>query len=376
MKKLKRIVVKVGTSTLTQGGNQLSRKFMLGLASQLSKLHENNFEVILVSSGAICAGKELLNNPSVDRSLPKKQMFASIGQVELMLVWKELFGLHEIHVAQILLTRDDISNRKRYLNARDTLNCLLQHRIIPVINENDTVATKEIRVGDNDNLAALVSNLVAADLLILLTDQEGLFTADPRHNPDAKLIPLVKHIDDSIMALAKGASSSLGTGGMFTKVEAAKRASQWGTPTIIASSKVPNILLELIEGKAHGTLFQTEITSQESRKRWLLSEKPQGVIEVDEGATDKILHHGASLLPSGVAKVRESFDRGAIVHLLDSKSKLLAVGITNYGKEEIEKIMGVHSKKIEDILGYSYGGEIIHRTNMTRVKSKEEELLS
>lgn len=364
----KKIVVKVGTSTLTQGSKKLSKQAMLELARQLSIIYQKeNTDVILVSSGAIAAGREALQYPTLDRSLPSKQMFSAVGQVQLMQIWTQLFGLFDIHVGQLLLTRDDLSDRKRYLNARDTLDCLLQHRVLPIINENDSVATKEIRVGDNDNLAALVANLVGAHLLILLTDQEGLYTADPRVNREAKFIPEVKTIDDSIFALARGSSTSLGTGGMITKLQAAQRATQCGTPTVIASFAKPNVLIALCEGKSIGTLFLTEITPQESRKRWLLAEKIEGLIHVDEGAAAKISHHGASLLPSGITGTTHAFERGASVHIIGPSQKPLAVGITNYGHEEIQKILGLHSDKIEEKLGYSYGIEVIHRTDMTRV---------
>jgi glutamate 5-kinase len=364
---MKKIVVKVGTSTLTQGSKKLSRKYMLDLTRQLAHLHSNH-QVILVSSGAIAAGRELLGHPVLDRSLPSKQMFAAIGQVKLMQTWTKLFSQLDIHVGQLLLTRDDLSNRKRYLNARNTLSCLLQHKILPIINENDSVATAEIRVGDNDNLAALVANLIGADLMILLTDQKGLYTADPRRYPNAQLIPVVKHIDENIIALAGGSSTSLGTGGMATKLEAARTASQCGTQTIIASSSQPDVLIDIMDGKSTGTLFLTEISSQESRKRWLLSEKRQGTIHVDEGAAAKIIHHGASLLPSGITRAVGNFDRGAIVHITDPSKKAIAAGIANYSSDEINKLIGSHSAKIEDILGYSYGTEIVHRTHMTRIR--------
>lgn len=370
--KTKKIVVKVGTSTLTQGGTKLSQKYMLELTRQLAALHEKGHQVVLVTSGAIAAGRELLKHPAIDRGLPSKQMFSAIGQVQLMQIWSNLFGLFDIHVGQILLTRDDLSNRKRYLNARETLFCLLQHQVVPIINENDSVATKEIRVGDNDNLAALVANVIGADLLLLLTDQQGLYTADPRTHPQAELISVVKHIDEAILSLAKGSSTTLGTGGMTTKLEAAQKATQSGTPTVIASSAIANVVIDICEGKQIGTSFLTDVTPQESRKRWLLAEKTQGSIHIDAGAAVKILEHGASLLPSGMTHTSQIFDRGAIVHLVGPSGKPIAVGITNYSSKEIQKIIGMHSNKIEDILGYSYGGEIIHRSDMTRIKSNEE----
>lgn len=251
----KKIVVKVGTSTLTQGSKQLSQKYMLELTRQLAVLHEEGHQIILVSSGAIAAGRDQLQHPIVDQSLPSKQMFAAVGQVQLMQAWIKLFTLFDINIGQILLTRDDLSNANRTRNARETLGCMLQHKIIPVINENDTVATEEIRVGDNDNLAALVAGLVSADLLVLLTDQKGLYTADPRHNPSAEFIPVVEIIDESIFALAGGKGTNQGTGGMVTKIEAAHKATQNGTTTIIAASSHSNVLIEIARGNGVGTTF-------------------------------------------------------------------------------------------------------------------------
>lgn len=369
MKNRKKIVVKVGTSTLTQGAKTLSRKYMVELTRQLAHLHEKGNQIVLVTSGAVAAGRELLSHPHLDRNVPSKQMFASVGQVQLMQTWTKLFSLYEINVGQLLLTREDLSHRNRYLNARDTLECLLQHRIIPIINENDSIATKDIRVGDNDNLAALVANIIAADQLILLTDQKGLYTADPRLDPEAELISVVDQIDEQIFNLAKGSSTSLGTGGMYTKIEAAQKASQCGIPTVIAAANHSNVLIEIYEGKPIGTTFKAQTSPQESRKRWLLSEKRQGIIYVDAGAADKIEKEGASLLPSGISMTDMKFERGAIVHLLDPKKQVVAVGITNYGHEEIQKIQGKHSQNIEDALGYSYGIEVVHRNNMTRIKS-------
>lgn len=369
MKSIRRMVVKVGTSTLTQGGKKLSRRYMLGLVQQLVHLQSQGIQIVLVSSGAIAGGRELLNFPTIDRSLPSKQMFSSVGQIKLMQIWSELFSLHDTHVGQVLLTRDDFSNRKRYLNARDTLHCLLNHQVVPIINENDAVATKEIRVGDNDNLAALVANLIEADLVVLLTDQEGLFTADPRLNPNAKLISIVENINEAIFKLAGGSSTSLGTGGMATKIEAAQIASQSGTRTIIASSAHPNVLINIAQGQQIGTMFLEEMTARESRKRWILSDKRTGTIQVDEGAAIKILSHGASLLSSGITKTSRSYNRGSTVEVVSPIGEAIAVGIANYDSQDVHKLIGKKSACIEDILGYSYGPEIIHRTNMTRIKS-------
>ena len=232
----KKIVIKVGTSSLMQKEKTLSRPFMLGLTTQIAKLHEKGIDIILVSSGAITCGKEIMKHPELDRSMPAKQMFSSIGQVQLMVIWRELFSSFDIHVGQLLLSRRDLGDRTHYLNARDTLFCLLKHRVVPIINENDSVATREIRVGDNDNLAAYVANLIGADLLILLTDQEGLFTKDPSVDEKAELIEEVDKIDQSLLNVAKDAKSEFGTGGMLTKLEAAQIATKSGTETIFASA--------------------------------------------------------------------------------------------------------------------------------------------
>lgn len=372
MKATHPIIIKLGTSTLTQGTKRLCRRHMLELVRQIAELHEKGKQIVIVSSGAMAAGREILHDPKLDKLLPQKQMLASVGQVHLMQIWSELFALFDIVVGQVLLTRGDVSNRKRYLNSRNTLHSLLKHRVIPIINENDTVATQEIKVGDNDNLSALVANLLAADLLILLTDQAGLYTADPRLNPDASLIPLVEHIDERIFQLA-GKSSDLlgqGTGGMATKIQAAQLAAQSGTATIIASSKHPNVLLEIAAGKSVGSRFLATSTHGESRKRWLLSEKPQGKIIVDAGAEQSLMKRGSSLLPAGIIQTISPFDRGTIVTIA-SESHSLAVGITNYSSADIESIKGAHSKGIEEILGFSYGPEVIHRDNMIITKKRE-----
>lgn len=361
-----KIVIKIGTSTLTQGGDNLSRRDMLELARQIALIHEQGHQVILVSSGSIAAGREVLKPAKLDRSLPEKQMLSSIGQVHLMHIWKELFYLFNIQVGQLLLTKNDFSERHGYLNARNTLDSLIHHDVIPIVNENDSVATREIQFGDNDNIAALVANLIASDLLILLTDQEGLFTADPNQDPTATLIKDVEQIDESLFRLAGNTTKTtgMGAGGMFTKVEAAQLAVQSGTPAIIASSSTPRILIDLVEGKRHGTLFHAKTTSKESRKRWLLSEKTQGKIHIDHGASQKLIKEGASLLGVGVTNTSSSFDRGSIVEIVSSEGQIVAVGITNYSGDDISKCKGLHSTEIKNLLGYSYGPEVIHRDNM------------
>jgi glutamate 5-kinase len=252
----KKIVIKLGSSSLTNGTSGLSRSHMIELVRQIHLLHEQGHEVILVSSGAIAAAREYFPVKSVSDSIPSKQMLASIGQVRLIQTWSELFSIYNVFIGQVLLTKHDFSNTVSAANAKATFQAMLAHRVIPIVNENDTVATDEIRVGDNDNLSALVAHMIEADLLILLTDQEGLFTADPRHHPDAQLIQVIESIDDTLSSCAKDTNpEGVGTGGMITKLQAAKYATQKGTATVIASSKTPNVILDLISGKRVGTFF-------------------------------------------------------------------------------------------------------------------------
>lgn len=365
-KKGKVLVIKIGTTSLTKGTHSLCKQEMLRFVEELVSLREEGHQVLLVTSGAIAAGRELLGNPKVERSLPSKQMFASVGQSYLMNLWSELFALFKIHVGQILLTREDFNDRQRYLNIRSTLSSLLSQQVIPIINENDTVATDEIKVGDNDTLSALVASLIAADQLILLTDQPGLYTANPDTDPKAELIPVVKKIDDSIRALAGGTRKTLGlgTGGMGSKVQAAYLASQNGIPTLITSLSTPHLLKEIVQGKKVGTLFLAETSFRESHKRWLISKKPQGILFLDQGAQKHVCQHGASLLPVGIAKIEGSFSRGATLELRSLTNQQLAVGISNYSSEEIQQLLGIQSEMIEEILGYSYGEEVIHRDQM------------
>lgn len=359
-----RIVIKVGTSTLTGGTNHLNRQRMLELVQQLAKLHAQNHEVILVSSGAQAAGRERLGFPDLGKSLPAKQMLAAVGQGRLVHHYSELFDIFEIIVAQVLLTRDDLSHRMRYLNARDTLLTLLERRIIPIINENDTVVTDEIRVGDNDNLSAMVASVLEADLLIMLTDQEGLFTADPRHDSTAQLIRTVERVDESTYALAGGSGTKLGTGGMATKIEAAHTASRSGVVAVIAQGTEPDAIMRIVGGESLGTRFETVTTHLESRKRWLLTDRIQGGIHIDAGATRALVKNGASLLAVGVTKIDREFERGATLAIFDPSGNEIAHGLSNYSSSELARLRGVRSAQISDILGYSYGDHIIHRNNL------------
>ncbi len=359
------IVVKVGTSTLTAGTAHLSRRRMLEIARQIVQVREDGERVVLVSSGAIAAGRERLGvqKRKPHLPLPEKQLLAAVGQTHLMALWEQLFGLFDVHVAQVLLTRADLSDRRRYLNARDALSAILARDIVPVINENDAVATEEIRVGDNDNLSALVANLLDADLLIILTDIDGLFTADPRKEPEARLIAEVVRFDDALYALAGGSRSGLGVGGMFTKLQAAELATRSGTEVVIANGTHQNVIVRAVNGESVGTRFLASITQLESRKRWLLSERPNGAMVVDDGAAHA-LRSGKSLLPVGVRQVIGEFDRGEFVSVLDMEGREIARGITRYNAPDARRIAGCQSDQIERILGYEYAPMLIHADDL------------
>ncbi|NWG15378.1 MAG: glutamate 5-kinase [Chloroflexi bacterium] len=359
-----RIVVKLGTSTLTGGARQLNRQRMLEIVQQVARLHQAGREMVVVSSGAVTAGRERLGFPDLGRSVPAKQMLSAVGQGRLMHLYGELFDIFEIAVGQVLLTRDDLADRPRYLNARDTLLTLIERRIVPIINENDTIATDEIRVGDNDNLSALVANLLEADLLLILTDQPGLFTADPRRDSGAQLIQQVRHIDEQMYALAGGAGSNVGTGGMVTKIQAAQLASRSGVTTVIASGKEPDVLARIIGGEALGTRFEPAVSHLEGRKRWLLADKPRGRLRVDAGAASKLLKGGASLLPVGITGVEGAFERGETVAVFAPDGREIAHGLTSYSSADVLKLCGIQSAKIAETLGYTYGDAVIHRNNL------------
>lgn len=365
---MQRIVIKLGTSVLTKGTPYLKRQRMLEIVQQIAQLHADGHEVIVVTSGAQTAGREHLNFPDLGRSVPSKQMLSAVGQSRLMQIYKDLFDIFEIIVAQILLTRDDLSHRMRYLNARDTLSTLIEHRIIPIINENDTIATEEIRVGDNDNLSALVASVLDADLLIILTDQPGVFTDDPRKNPQAALIQTIDHISDELFKLAGGAGTDMGTGGMVTKIQAAQTATRSGIKTIIASGSEPNVITRLIAGESIGTHILPSNGTPESRKRWLLTDRVQGRVMIDDGAVKVLLRGGASLLPVGIRTIEGEFERGATLAVFTLDGREIAHGLTNYSSDDLQKLCGKKSSEIVDILGYSYGDAVLHRNNMVMLK--------
>jgi glutamate 5-kinase len=361
-----RIVVKLGTSTLTGGAKKLSAPRLVDLARQVSLLQAESCQVLLVSSGAIAAGREVLGYPSLPKYLPAKQMLAAVGQPRLMAIYEQVFTIYSAHVAQVLLTRADFVDRWRYLNARNTLDALLQHQVVPIINENDTVATEEIRFGDNDNLSAQVANLVEADLLVLLTDQEGLFTADPRQDAGAQLIRQVEAtpFSDQLWLAAGGSSTGLGTGGMTTKLQAADLARRAGTVVVIASGSEPDVLVRLARGVEIGTRFVPTVNKLEGRKRYILSgSQAAGELEVDSGAA-RALARGGSLLPAGMVRVSGGFERGDTVRVTGPNRKPLAVGLSSYPAGDLAQLCGKQSAEIETILGYTFGDEAIHRNNM------------
>lgn len=367
----KSIVIKLGTSTLTHGGKKLDRAHMLEIVRVVAKMREAGHKVTLVSSGAMAAGRELVENAySLPPVLSSKQLLASVGQGRLIEVWASLFAIYGIHIGQLLLTRADLENRERYLNARDTLFALLDNGIVPVINENDALSTAEIKVGDNDTLAAITACSIEADQLILLTDQKGLFDADPRSNPDAKLIAEVKEVDDKIFALAGGSGTSLGTGGMYTKVKAAKIATKGGVELVIASGSDPLLMLDLIEGKGEGTFFRTDANPMELRKVWLASTtKPSDSIVIDDGAAKALQERGSSLLPSGIVSIHGEFLRGAVVEISSKDGSVIGKGIVRYTSGECEAISGCKTDAIEERLGFS-NGVVIHRNDMVLSNTK------
>ncbi|MCL0089758.1 glutamate 5-kinase [Dehalococcoidia bacterium] len=362
-----RLVIKLGTNLITAGKDSLDRRMMARLVDQVAELRRRGLEAIIVSSGAVAAGKHRLGMKKRRRDIPFRQMLAAVGQGRLMQVYDELFAAYGITVAQILLTRPDFLNRLAYLNARNTLLALLELGVVPVVNENDVVFVEELEgtvFGDNDNLSAMVANLVDADLLIILSDVAGLFTSDPNRDATARLIPRVEKIDQPIQDLAGGRCGERGMGGMATKVEAARLATSSGTAVVVASGQEPRVILRLSEGEALGTFFSPVTTRIESRKRWMLSLPVKGRIAIDAGAKTALQRRNKSLLPAGVVRVDGVFERGDVVAIVDSEDSSFATGISNYSSTDIAQIKGCRSDRIEGILCHEYGDEVVHRDNL------------
>lgn len=361
----RRMVVKVGTSTLTAGSGKLNPPRMIDLVRQIAALRAAGTDVVLVTSGAQQAGRERLGTLCEGQHIPTKQMLAAVGQGRLMHLWGQYFELYDIVAAQVLLTRQDIEDRHRYLNVRDTFDSLLERRIVPIVNENDAVATEEIKVGENDTLSAMVAILVEADLLVLLSDIDGLFTADPGQDPSARLIEQVDHIDSSVYELAGTSKSGLGTGGMYTKILAADMAVRSGTSVAIANGGRENILASLVTRTQPCTWFPAGISLAEGRKRWLLAQRTvAGYVVVDAGAERAIQQNKKSLLPVGIARVQGDFERGAFLGVLTSEGVEIARGLGNYSSSDLRRILGQRSGSIAELLGYDYGPEVIHRDKL------------
>ncbi len=363
----RRIVVKVGSSLLVdQQAGVLKREWLEALVDDLAQLHQRGADVLAVSSGSIALGRTVLKLPKGPLRLADSQASAAVGQIELARVWARALGQREITAGQILVTLHDTEERQRYLNARETIGRLLEMRAVPVINENDTVATSEIRYGDNDRLAARVATMASADLLILLSDIEGLYTAPPKDDPHAKLIPIVPRISFEIEAMAGGAASELSRGGMRTKIEAAKIATTGGAHMIIADGRVMHPIRRIAEG-APCTWFLTPSTPVTARKKWIAgSLEPRGVVHLDAGAA-RALFSGKSLLPAGVTRIEGHFDRGDCVVLRDASGAEIGRGLIAYDAAEAGQILGRNTRDIEEILGQPGGAEMIHRDDMVLV---------
>ena len=361
----KTVVVKLGTSVLTGGTLALDRAHMVELVRQCAELKKQGHSVVMVSSGAIAAGREHLGYPALPNSMASKQLLAAVGQSQLIQVWESLFAIYGLKIGQMLLTRADLDDRERFLNARDTINALVEHDIIPVVNENDAVATNEIKVGDNDNLSALVGILCGADKLLLLTDQKGLFTADPRKDPNAELIKEVKTIDDTLRKIAGGSGTTLGTGGMATKLEAADIARHAGVEVVIASGHHKDVIQKVVCSTPVGTHFTALENPLESRKQWILAgPATRGQIKLDAGAVIAVSSKGKSLLSKGITEITGLFQRGDTVELTNSAGKVCAKGMSRYSSKDLSLIAGKHSDSIESVLGYDYGDAVVHRNDM------------
>jgi glutamate 5-kinase len=362
---IKRVVVKVGSSSVAHDTGKLNLYQIESLVRQLAGLHNQGKEVLLVTSGAIGTGAGKLGLTGRPRTIPAKQAAAAVGQGILMHIYEKFFSEYGVTVGQVLLTREDFSERRRFLNAGNTLHALLQFGVIPVINENDTVAVDEIKLGENDTLSALVAGLVDAELLILLSDIQGLYTSDPRKDPDAQLIREVKEITPEIEALAGGAGSKMGTGGMSTKIQAARIAAHSGVSTVLACAGEKDIILRIMAGEQVGTIFLPSNNKLENKKQWIAySALSCGKIYIDEGAATALVEQGKSLLPSGVTGVEGIFEMGSTISILGPGNQEVARGITCYSSAEIEMIKGFQTKEISRILGRKDYDEVIHRNNL------------
>ena len=366
LSKARRVVIKVGSAVLTSSGGGLDQKRIEQLAGEIVSIMDERREVVLVSSGAIAAGLAKLGlKKTKGMPLPLKQAAAAVGQSGLMWMYEKTFGAHGKKVAQVLLTREDLSNRSRFLNARNTLHTLLEYGVIPIINENDTVAVDEIKFGDNDNLSGMVVQLTDADLLVILSDIDGLYTADPRLHPDARFIPVVEKITAEMERGAGDALSGVGTGGMRSKIMAARKVGAYGVPMVILNGKKPGLLAALFDGRETGTLFLPRLEKMDSRKHWIAyTAASKGGIVVDDGGRDALVHKGKSLLPGGVVSVEGTFKVGDCVNCLDIRGTVFARGLTKYSSAELDRIRGLKTSQIESVLGHKDYDEVIHRDDL------------
>ncbi len=361
----RRIVVKIGSSLLTNEGAGLDRDAIAAWAGQIAKLHERGIETLVVSSGAIAEGMKRLGWKRRPNAVNELQAAAAVGQMGLVQMWESCFASLGLHTAQVLLTHEDLGDRRRYLNARTTLKTLVALRTVPIINENDTVVVEEIRFGDNDTLGSLVTNLIEADVFVILTDQKGLYSADPRRDPAAKLVSRATAGDAALERMAGGAGTAIGSGGMLTKVLAAKRAARSGAHTAIVWGREPDVLVRLFEGASIGTLLVADTAPITARKQWLADHlKPSGRITIDAGAVNALVNDGKSLLAIGATAVDGQFERGEVVSVAGPGGREIARGLVNYGAAETARILRKPTSEIESILGYLAEPELIHRDNL------------
>ncbi|HXQ22981.1 MAG TPA: glutamate 5-kinase [Candidatus Acidoferrales bacterium] len=373
LKRVRRAVVKIGSSILSTDAG-INRPRLRALAEEICGLHERGIEIVVVSSGAVAAGRARLGMKERPKTVPQRQAAAAVGQIDLMALYEEYFAAHSTQVAQILLTHDDLANRRRYLNARHTIETLIDARVVPVANENDTVVTDELRnFGDNDNLSALIAGLVEADLLVMLSDVAGLYTKDPHTHADAELVSVVEDVSRGAAAYAMAGRGPLGTGGMASKFAAAKKAAAAGIPAVIADGLHAGVLPAVFDvSQAVGTLILPKGDRLGRRKHWIAyTLKPTGTVVVDQGAYEAITQRGRSLLPKGLKEVQGRFDSGECVRCVDPDGHEFARGLVNYSAAELEKIKGVHSARIESVLGYKLTEEVIHRNDLVLTGSAE-----
>jgi glutamate 5-kinase len=362
---MSRVVVKIGSNILTEKKGGLNSRRVFAIARDVSEAVDAGHEVVIVSSGAVAAGMKKLGLREKPKEIRLKQAAAAVGQSSLMWAYEKSFGEYGKKVAQVLLTREDLSERKRYLNSKNTLTTLISYGIVPIINENDTVATDEIKFGDNDQLAALVSGLIDAERLIILSDVDGLYTANPSTDKAARVIPSVEEITPELEAVAGGSGSAVGTGGMFSKVMAAKKAISYGIGVQIVNGRKKGLVPSLLAGNHHGTEFRPQQKRISSRKGWIAyALRPKGYLVIDDGAVNALMRSGKSLLPSGIVRVEGSFDPGDAVFCVDNHGKKIAKGIVNYSSQDILRIKGRKTSEIESLIGFKYSDEVIHRDNL------------